>query len=150
MSSHVESIDVEQPVRVVYDQWTQLESFPRFMDNVESIKQTTDGHAHWTINIAGVKREFDAKITEQHLDERIAWNTVNGPDQAGVVTFHKLSPSTTRVTLQMDFAPEGIAETAGDKLGFVSSSVKKSLDNFKEFIEDRDGATGAWHGDISN
>jgi uncharacterized membrane protein len=148
MASVQEAIDVDVPIRAAYDQWTQFESFPQFMGGVERITQLDDTHTHWVTNIDGVKREFDAEITEQHPDERIAWRTLDGPDQAGVVTFHKLDPSKTRVMLQLDFDPEGFVEHAGDKLGLVKARVKGDLDRFKTFIEERSAETGAWRGDI--
>ena len=118
------------------------------MEGVEQVTQVTDDRLHWRTRIAGVEREFDAQITEQHPDERIAWRTLDGPDQAGVVTFHKLDPSTTRVMLQLDFDPEGFVEHAGDKLGLVKSRVKGDLERFKTFIEKRSVESGAWRGDI--
>ena len=149
MTTVEQSVEIEVPVRTAYDQWTQFEDFPRFMEGVEEVKQVTDDRLHWKTRIAGVEREFDAQITEQHPDERVAWRTLSGPKQAGVVTFHKLDPTKTKVMLQMDFEPEGIAEQAGDKLGIVRARVKGDLDRFKEFIEQRGTETGAWRGDIS-
>lgn len=144
------SIDVEVPVRIAYNQWTQFEEFPMFMDGVSSIAQLGDDQLHWVVEIAGVTREFDTTITEQIPDERVAWTTTSGPSHAGVVTFHSLDDDTTRVTLQMDFEPEGFLETVGDKLGFVSSRLAGDMKNFKAFIEDNDRATGAWRGTIEN
>ncbi|MFF5448726.1 SRPBCC family protein [Streptomyces sp. NPDC012888] len=149
MSQVKESIRVDVPVRTAYDQWTQFESFPQFMEGVERIEQRTDSLTHWVTKIAGVEREFDARITEQVPDERIAWMTVGrGPEQAGVVTFQPIDPSHTQVTLVMDFDPDGMAETVGDKLGFVDRQVKGDLERFKHFIEDRGSETGAWRGRI--
>lgn len=149
MTTIEQSLDVEVPVSTAYNQWTQFEEFPRFMEGVEEVRQVTDDRLHWVTKVAGVKREFDAQITEQHPDERIAWRTLDGPEQAGVVTFHKLDPSKTRVMLQLDFDPEGMVEQAGDKLGIVKARVKGDLDRFKSFIEERSAETGAWRGDIS-
>ena len=148
MTTVEQSIDIEVPVRAAYDQWTQFEEFPQFMEGVEEVRQLADDKLHWKTRIAGVEREFDAKITEQHPDERIAWTTLDGPSQAGVVTFHKLDPGTTRVMLQMEFEPEGLVEQAGDKLGVVRARVKGDLDRFKSFIEQRGTETGAWRGNI--
>jgi uncharacterized membrane protein len=148
MTTVEQSIDIEVPVRTAYDQWTQFEEFPRFMEGVEEVRQITDDRLHWKTRIAGVEREFDAEITEQHPDERIAWRSLDGPTQAGVVTFHKLEPSKTRVMLQMDLDPEGLIEQAGDKLGLVKARVKGDLGRFKSFIEERGTETGAWRGDI--
>lgn len=149
MSTVTESVDVAVPVRTAYNQWTQFEEFPQFMDGVEEIRQVTPEMTHWKVKIAGVEREFDARITEQHPDERVAWTSVDGPTHAGVVTFHRLDDSHTRVTVQMDLEPEGVAETVGDKAGFVDRKVKGDVKRFKEFIESRGGETGAWRGDVA-
>ena len=149
MSTVTESVDVKVPVTTAYNQWTQFEEFPRFMGGVEEIKQLDATTTHWKTNIDGVKREFDAKITEQLPDERVAWTSIEGSKQAGVVTFHRLDDTTTRVTCQMDFEPQGVAETAGDKLGFLDRQVKGDMKRFKEYIESRGGVeTGAWRGQV--
>ncbi|WP_406858783.1 SRPBCC family protein [Streptomyces sp. HUAS MG47] len=149
MSQVKESIEVDVPVRTAYDQWTQFESFPEFMDGVERIEQRTDTMTHWVTKIAGMEREFDAEITEQVPDKRVAWVTVGGDtEQSGLVTFRKIDPSHTEVTLMMDFDPEGMAETIGDKLGFVDRQVKGDLRRFKHFIEERGEATGEWRGRV--
>ncbi|AZS36319.1 hypothetical protein CVS47_00920 [Microbacterium lemovicicum] len=149
MTQIIETIDVDVPVTTAYNQWTQFESFPHFLDEVESITQTGDTHTHWVVKIAGQVREFDAEITEQHPDERVAWNSTGGDtDHAGVVTFHKLSDTTSRVTVQLDWKPEGFLETLGSVVGVGQHAVKKDLENFKEFIEKKGTATGAWRGDV--
>ncbi|MDF2710186.1 SRPBCC family protein [Nonomuraea muscovyensis] len=148
MSTIEHSVDVNVPIRVAYNQWTQFESFPEFMEGVESVKQLTDTRTHWITEIAGVKREFDAEITEQHPDERIAWHSIDKPRQAGVVTFHRLNDDTTKVTLQMEYDPEGFVETAGDWLQLVRLRVRGDMERFKAFIESRGGETGAWRGDV--
>ena len=149
MSKVQESVDVEVPVRTVYDQWTQFESFPQFMGGVESVTQLDDKRSHWVTKVGGVKREFDTEITEQHPDERIAWKSIGGDTrQAGVVTFHRLSDTTTRVMIQIDWEPEGVAEKAGAVAGIDDRQVKADAKRFKEFIESRGTETGAWRGDI--
>ena len=148
MSTVEKSIDVDVPVGTAYNQWTQFESVPQFMEGVDRIDQKSDTLTHWVTSIGGVKREFDAEITEQHPDERVAWTSVDGPKQAGVVTFHRLDESKTRVMLQMDYEPEGLVEKVGDKLGIVSRRAEGDLKNFKKFIESRGGETGAWRGDV--
>ena len=148
MASVQESVDVDVPIRVAYDQWTQFESFPQFMGGVERITQLDDKHTHWVTNIDGVKREFDAEITEQHPDERVAWTTTNGTHQSGVVTFHRISDDTTRVTLQLDHDPKGVVEVVGDALGIVQRRVKGDLAKFKSYIEARGHEDGAWRGDV--
>ena len=148
MSTVEQSIDVDVPVRTAYDQWTQFESFPKFMDGVERIDQISDTRTHWVTKIGGVEREFDAEITEQHPDERVAWRAVDGPTHAGVVTYHRLDQDTTRVMLQMEVEPEGVVEKVGDALGLVKRRTKQDLERFKEFIEDRGRETGAWRGEV--
>lgn len=144
----IETIDVDVPVGTAYNQWTQFESFPKFLDEVESITQTDDTHTHWTVKVAGATREFDAEITEQHPDERVAWNSVGGDtEHAGVVTFHKLSDAETRVTVQIDWEPEGLVEKLGSLVGVGGHAVKKDLKNFKEFIEGQ-GSVAGWRGDV--
>ena len=149
-NNHQHSLDVDGPVRVAYNQWTQFEEFPLFMDGVSSIIQLDGDRLNWIVDLAGVTREFDTTITEQLPDQRVAWATTSGPSHAGVVTFHPLSEGTTRVTLQMDFEPEGLVETVGDKLGFVSGRLANDLKNFKKFIEGRGAESGAWRGTIEN
>ncbi|TCC45760.1 SRPBCC family protein [Kribbella capetownensis] len=148
MSTFTQSIDVDVPVTVAYNQWTQFESFPRFMEGVREIRQLDDKHIHWVVKVGGATREFDATVTEQHPDERVAWRSDSGPEHAGVVTFHKLSDTTSRVTAQMDIDPDGFLETVGDKLGVIEGRVKSDLERFKTFIEERGQETGAWRGDV--
>ncbi|MBW3626396.1 MAG: SRPBCC family protein [Actinobacteria bacterium] len=148
MSVVDETIEVNVPVRTAYDQWTQFESFPQFMEGVEEVRQVTDTRTHWRTEIGGVKREFDAEITEQVPDQRIAWRAVDGPDQGGVVTFDAPDPNRTRILLELDYDPEGAVEQAGDKLGVVKRRVKGDLERFKEFIESRGVETGAWRGEV--
>jgi uncharacterized membrane protein len=151
MPQIIETIDVNVPVSVAYNQWTQFETFPQFLSVVDSITQTTDTMTHWTVSAMGQTREFDAKITEQHPDERVAWNSVGGEeDHAGVVTFHKLSDTETRVTVQLDWEAKGLLEKAGSLVGVGGHYVQKELKNFKEFIERQGSATGAWRGDVAN
>jgi uncharacterized membrane protein len=150
MSQVQESVDVEVPVRTAYDQWTQFESFPHFMDGVESITQVDDTHNHWVTKVAGVTREFDTEITEQHADERIAWKSVGGEvHHAGVVTFHRLSDTSSRVMVQMDWQPEGLLEKAGAAVGVDDRRVKADTKRFKEYIEARGAESGEWRGDVA-
>ncbi|MDQ3953797.1 MAG: SRPBCC family protein [Actinomycetota bacterium] len=148
MSSIEQSVEVSVPVRTAYNQWTQFEDFPHFMEGVKEIRQLDDSSLHWTVEVAGQVREFDAKITEQNPDERIAWTTIDGPHQAGVVTFHRLGDNQTKVMLQMEYDPEGLVEKAGDALGIVRARVKTDLERFKKFIESRGEETGAWRGEV--
>ena len=149
MATIEESVDVQVPVRTAYNQWTQFEEFPRFMEGVESVTQVDDTHLRWVAEIAGVSREWDAEITEQHPDQRVAWRATTGSENAGVVTFHRLDDSTTRVMLQLEFEPDGIVEQAGDKLGCVKRRAVGDLERFKGFIEERGRETGGWRGDVS-
>src|SRR5919206_1529238 len=148
MASITKSIDVNVPVRTAYNQWTQFESFPHFMEGVEQVQQIDDTHLHWKTNINGKEAEYDAVITEQIPDERVAWKSTTGQPNAGVVTFHRLGEDSTRVTVQIDWQPQGITEQAGSLLGFDDRQVGQDLDNFKNFIENRGAPTGAWRGSV--
>ena len=148
MKAIEESIEVEVPVTTAYNQWTQFESFPAFMDGIERVEQKDDTHLRWVAEIGGDKREWDAEITEQHPDHRVAWRAVdqNGPN--GVVTFHKLNEGRTKVMVQMDYEPEGMKESVGSLAGFDSHRVRGDLESFKTFIESRGSETGAWRGNV--
>jgi uncharacterized membrane protein len=148
MNTIVQSIDVRVPVRTAYNQWTQFEEFPQFMDGVERVDQLDDRRLHWVAKVAGKTKEWDAEITEQTPDTRVAWTSTSGAQNAGVVTFHRLDDSTTRVTVQMDVEPEGAVETAGAAVGVADREVKGDLERFKEFIESRGRETGAWRGEV--
>jgi uncharacterized membrane protein len=148
MGSMTESVEVAVPVRTAYDQWTQFEEFPQFMAGVEEVQQVSEDMTHWRVKVGGKTREFDARITEQIPDERVAWTSVAGPRQAGVVTFHRLDAGHTRITAQLDIEPEGVAETMGEKAGVVSHRVKDDLKRFREYIEGRGTATGSWRGEV--
>jgi uncharacterized membrane protein len=148
MSTTEQSIEVDVPVRTAYNQWTQFEEFPQFMEGVESVRQIDDTHLEWTAEIAGARRQWQAEITEQRPDERVAWRATSGIDNAGVVTFHRLGDSRTKVMLQLDVEPEGMVEQVGDKLGFVKRRAAGDLERFKAFIEERGAATGGWRGEV--
>jgi uncharacterized membrane protein len=148
MSTIIESVNVSVPVRTAYNQWTQFESFSEFMHGVEEIRQIDATHTHWVVKVAGATREFDSTITEQLPDERVAWHSDEGPEHAGVVTFHRLDETTTRVTAQMEIDPDGFAENVADKLGVLTHQVSADMSRFKEFIEHRGTETGAWRGNV--
>lgn len=148
MDSIDNTIEVDVPVRTAYDQWTQFESFPEFMEGVEEVTQINPTRTHWRTEIGGVTREFDAEITEQVPDRLIAWRAVDGPDQGGEVTFAPSDAGGTTIVLELDYEPEGFAEKAGDKLGLVKHRIKGDLKRFKEFIERTGTETGAWRGEV--
>lgn len=149
MAQIQQSVDVDVPVSVAYNQWTQFESFPHFMTGVESIKQVSDTRNHWVTNIAGVAREFDTEITEQHPEERVAWRSVVGDTKhAGVVTFHRLDDRSTRVMIQMDWQPSSLVEKVASAVNVDDRQVKRDAERFKDFIESRGGETGGWRGDV--
>ena len=149
MTASVEkSIDVDVPVRTAYNQWTQFETFPEFMEGVVEVKQLSDTTLHWKANVGGREKEWDAAITEQQPDERIAWKAVDGAPNAGVVTFHRISDGTTRVMLQLEAEPEGLVEEVGDKLGLFTRRVEGDLERFKQFVESRGSKTGGWRGEV--
>lgn len=149
MSNVMKSVDVNVPVRTAYNQWTQFEEFPEFMEGVSEVKQLDDTHLHWRATIAGKTEEWDAEITEQTPDMRVAWTSTSGAHNAGVVTFHHIADGVTRVTLQLDYTPEGVVEHVGDALGLVSRRVEGDLKRFKEFIEARGQESGAWRGEVT-
>ena len=149
MAEITKSIDVDVPVSTAYNQWTQFEEFPKFMEGVDEITQLDDTRQHWVATVAGQKKEWYSRITEQQPDQRIAWTSEGGTFTAGVVTFHRLDENQTKVTLQMDYDPEGIVEEVGDKLGFVGRRVDADLGRFKDFIEGRGTETGAWRGTVA-
>jgi len=148
MATVERSIEVNVPLKAVYNQWTQFEEFPRFMEGVKEVRQQGDKNLHWRAEIAGRDEEWDAEITEQHPDHRIAWRSTTGATNAGVVTFHHIDDTTTRVMLQLDYEPQGAVEAIGSALGVVERRVKGDLERFKAFIEERGRETGAWRGEI--
>lgn len=149
MSTIEKSVTVDVPVRTAYDQWTQFESFPQFMEGVESVQQRGDTHLHWHANIAGVDREWEAEIVDQTPDERISWRATDGTTNHGTVSFASEDGTRSRVTLRLEFEPEGIVEKSGDALNVVDRRVAGDLERFKEFIESRGTETGAWRGDVN-
>jgi uncharacterized membrane protein len=148
MSTIEESVVVDVPIATAYNQWTQFESFPEFMEGVESVQQLDDKRLRWVAEIAGNRREWDAEITEQRPDERVAWRSTNGAPNAGAVTFHRLGDDQTKVMVQIDFEPEGAVESFGDALGMVKRRTSGDLERFKAFIEARGAETGEWRGEI--
>jgi len=150
MTTIEESIEIEVPVSVAYNQWTQFESFPRFMDGVERVEQKTDTRLHWVAEIGGTKREWDAEITEQHPDHRVAWKALDHEGPSGVVTFHKLDDARTRVMVQMEYEPEGLKESVGSLVGVDDRRVKGDLESFKQLIESTGRETGGWRGNVEN
>jgi uncharacterized membrane protein len=148
MAKIEKSIDVDVPVRTAYNQWTQFEEFPQFMEGVDQVRQLNDKRLLWRANVGGKAKEWEAEITEQRPDERIAWRSRTGAPNAGVVTFHRLSENKTRLMLQLEYEPEGAVENVGDALGVVTRRVEGDLKRFKEFIESRGRETGAWRGEI--
>jgi uncharacterized membrane protein len=150
MTAIQESIEVDVPLTTAYNQWTQFEEFPRFMEGVESIEQLDDRRLHWVAAHGGKRHEWDAEIVDQTPDTRIAWRDVKGKMNAGEVTFERLGEARTRVDVHMDWEPEGFKEEIGAVLGFDKRRVKADLARFKTFIEQRGRETGAWRGDIGN
>ena len=147
-----DSIEVQGPVQQAYNQWTQFEDFPKFMEGIQSVQQLDNTHVHWVAEIRGETREWTTEITEQQPDERVAWKTIDGEvKNDGVVSFEQIARDQTRVNVQMDVEGESTAENvAGDLLGVVKSQVHGDLERFKELIEDRDGATGAYRGKVQD
>lgn len=148
MSKVVKSIDVQVPVRTVYNQWTQFESFPQFMEGVEAVQQRDDTHLHWRATIAGKTEEWDAEIVEQRPDQTVIWRSTSGAPNSGTVSFLALGNDATRITLTLEYEPQGPVERAGDALGMLDRRVQGDLQRFKEFIESRQEETGAWRGEV--
>jgi uncharacterized membrane protein len=148
MSTIEQSIELKVPVQTAYYQWTQFEEFPAFMEGVEEVRQMEERRLHWIAEFGGTRHEWDAEITEQLPDERVAWRNTDGKDNAGVVTFHKIDDERSRVMVQMDWVPEGIKEKLGDALGISDRRVTGDLERFKDLIESRGRESGAWRGDV--
>ena len=149
MATIEQSMDVEVPIETAYNQWTQFEEFPQFMEGVEEIRQLDERRLHWVVEFGGSRHEWDAEITEQSPEERVAWRNTDGKDNAGVVTFHQLGDSRSKVMVQMDYVPEGIKEKVGAALGFDERGVKGDLARFKELIEKHGAESGAWRGEVA-
>ncbi|MEO7117597.1 MAG: SRPBCC family protein [Candidatus Limnocylindrales bacterium] len=148
MSRVEQTIDVDVPVRVAYDQWTQFEEFPEFMEAVQRVTQQDDQMLEWEAKVAGQTRTWTAKIVDQTPDTRIAWKSVEGTENAGAVVFESLGSDKTRLKVTIDADPQGVIENIGDAIGLLDHQVKGDLDRFKTFIESRHDATGAWRGEI--
>ena len=148
MSRITGEIDVGVPVRVAYDQWTQFESFPKFMDAVDTVVQLDDTTLEWSATIAGVKKHWRAKIVEQRPDQVVAWRSLDGAANDGSVRFQPLSADRTRLAFTLDVKPEGALEKVGDALGVVEREIKGDLERFREYIESRQSPTGGWRGAV--
>jgi uncharacterized membrane protein len=148
MSVVEESIDVNVPVSVAYNQWTQFEEFPKFMEAVKSVRQLDDTHLEWEAEIAGKDKRWRAEITEQEPDQVISWRSTDGAKNDGTVRFEPIDENSTRIHLRIDADPEGPIENIGDALGFLKRQVREDLEHFKEFIESRQQPTGAWRGEV--
>jgi uncharacterized membrane protein len=148
MESIEKTIEVDAPVDRVYNQWTQFEAFPEFMEGVEEVRQLDDRHLHWVADIGGKKKEWDAEIYEQVPDQRIAWRSTSGTRNSGVVDFLPKDPNHTKVTLKLAYEPEGALEHTGDALGVISRRVEGDLERFKDFLQSHGRETGAWRGEI--
>ena len=148
MENVEKSVEVEAPLNSVYNQWTQFEEFPRFMEGVEEVRQLDDKRLHWRAKIAGKVKEWDAEIFEQVPNQRIAWRSTTGAKNSGMVNFTALSSHRTRVTLRLNYELETATEKVGDALGFVSRQVEGDLERFREYIEKRGRETGGWRGEI--
>jgi uncharacterized membrane protein len=145
-----DTIEVQVPVQQAYNQWTQFEDFPKFMEGIQSVQQLDDTHVQWVAEIRGESRQWTTEITEQRPDEKVAWKTIEGEvKNDGVVTFEPMGDAQTRVNVQMDVESDSTAENvAGDLLGVVKSQVRGDLERFKQLIENRDEETGAWRSEV--
>ena len=148
MESIQKSIEIEAPISTVYNQWTQFEEFPRFMEGVERVQQMDDKHLHWVAEVGGKRKEWDAEIIDQQPDRRISWRITSGTRNSGVVCFQPKDPNITVITLEMYYEPDGAIEKAGDALGLLSRRVEGDLERFRHFIQERRTETGGWRGEI--
>lgn len=148
MATAQNSIRVNVPVQTAYNQWTQFETFPMFMEGVEEVHQLDDRRLHWRAKVAGKQQEWDAEITEQLPDQKIAWRSISGDLNAGVVTFNYVDDTTTLIMLQLDYEPQGLVEKAGSALGLLQRQIEGDLKRFKEYIESRGQETGQWRSAI--
>ena len=148
MTTITESVEVAVPVRTAYNQWTQFEDFPRFMGGVAEVRQLSDTRTHWVTTVGGVTREFDAEITEQVPDRRVAWESISGARQAGTVDIEPVAADRSRVTVRMEYEPEKFTEKVADAMGLLRRQVRRDLDRFRDFIEERGTETGGWRGEV--
>ena len=144
-----DSIEVDVPVNTAYNQWTQFEDFPKFMNHVDEVRQIDETHLRWRARIAGKPTEWDAEITHQIPDRHIAWRSTSGPPNSGAVTFQRIDENRTRVTLRMSYQPTGVVEMIGDAFGAVKMETSGNLRRFAEFLEGRGHETGAWRGSVA-
>lgn len=149
MSVIEKSIEINVPVKTAYNQWTQFEDFPRFMEGVEQVRQIDDKHLHWKASIGGTQNEWDAVIAEQIPDQRISWMSQGGSKNGGVIIFSKVSENRSKLSLRLEYEAEGAVEKTGDAVGVVSRRVEGDLQRFKDFIESRGQETGAWRGKVA-
>ena len=149
MESVEKAIEVHVPVHTAYNQWTQFEEFPNFMEGIKEVRQLDDTHLHWRAEVGGKEKEWDAEITQQIPDQRIAWQSVGGAQNGGTVTFDKIGEEDTRIRVELIYEPEGVVENVGDAVGVLSRRVEGDLERFKDFIEGRGQETGAWRGDVA-
>ncbi len=148
MATIEQSVEVQVPLSTAYNQWTQFEQFPSFMEAVKEVRQVDDTHLHWVVEVGEQRHEWDAEVTEQKPDERIAWKSTDGKSNAGVVTFHRIGDETTRIMVQLDYLPEGILEKLGDAVGAPDRRVKGDLERFKELVERRAAPPEGWRGEV--
>ena len=144
-----DSVEVDVPISIAYNQWTQFEEFPRFMKDVQEVRQIDDTHLHWRASIGGKPVEWDSEITTQMPDRRISWRSTSGPPNSGAVTFDRVTDNRTRITLRMSYRAPGVAEKVGDALGAVRMEVSGNLHRFADFIQSRQRETGAWRGSVA-
>ena len=143
-----QSIEIDVPVSTAYNQWTQFEEFPMFMEGIDEVRQVDNTHLHWVASVGGQREEWDAEITEQHPDRRIAWRAIGGKQNSGAVTFEALGPQRTRIDVEFEWESEGMLEKLGSAVGQDDRQVKSDLERFKELVESRGVASGAWRGEV--
>ena len=148
MAEVKKSVEVNVPVSTAYNQWTQFEEFPNFMEKVESVTQLDDTHLRWIAEIGGRREEWKAEITQQMPDEIIAWRSVEGQENSGAVRFEPLGPDRTRIDVTLTWEPTGLVQAAADKVGASDRAIQVDLERFKELVESRGVESGAWRGEV--
>src|ERR1700693_1314752 len=118
------------------------------MEVVEEVLQEGKKRLFWKAKIAGRVKEWEAEITNQVPDQRIAWESIDGSPNSGTITFDELGDDLTRVNATIGYEPEGLLEKTGDALGFPSARIEGDLKRFRDYIEERGRATGGWRGQV--
>jgi uncharacterized membrane protein len=143
-----QAVDVAVPIDVVYDHWTRFEDWPEFMHRVENVEQVDDATVGFRVKIWGISKRFEADIVEQRPNERIEWNVTEGYSHTGLVTFHELAKSLTRIDLTIDVQPSNVIDKVSRGMRFVKRAVRADLHRFKAYAELDHEPEKGWRGRI--